>query len=240
MHDDREAQAETMSDGPDTKSDGTDEAGSRRLAHSVYRRLEDMIFSGQLKGGSVLTERKLAEALDVSRTPLRDALLMLEGEGLLKRRSPRYLEVHQMTVPEYMQILNIRRLLEPEAARLCVGRVDAGLFAQLHKRLAALLSQDTASSELRSGESAEIDKTVHEAIADGSGNPLMAGMIRDLRRRTRIFDLGRMPERAKAVYQEHLDIVVAVEIGDPHAASDAMTRHIDNVKTAVLRHITSI
>lgn len=240
MHDDREAQAEPMSDVPDAKSDGPDEAGSRRLAHSVYRRLEDMIFSGQLKGGSVLTERKLAEALDVSRTPLRDALLMLEGEGLLKRRSPRYLEVHQMTVPEFMQILNIRRLLEPEAARLCVGRVDAGLFAQLHKRLAGLLSQDTASPELRSGESAEIDKTVHEAIADGSGNPLMAGMIRDLRRRTRIFDLGRMPERAKAVYQEHLDIVVAVEIGDPHAASDAMTRHIDNVKTAVLRHITSI
>jgi DNA-binding GntR family transcriptional regulator len=240
MHDDREAQAEPMSDGPDAKSDGPDEAGSRRLAHSVYRRLEDMIFSGQLKGGSVLTERKLAEALDVSRTPLRDALLMLEGEGLLKRRSPRYLEVHQMTVPEFMQILNIRRLLEPEAARLCVGRVDAGLFAHLHKRLATLLSEDSTASELRSGESAEIDKTVHEAIADGSGNPLMAGMIRDLRRRTRIFDLGRMPERAKAVYQEHLDIVVAVEIGDPHAASDAMTRHIDNVKTAVLRHITSI
>lgn len=238
IHDDREA--ETVSDGPDAKSDGPDEAGSRRLAHSVYRRLEDMIFSGQLKGGSVLTERKLAEALDVSRTPLRDALLMLESEGLLKRRSPRYLEVHQMTVPEFMQILNIRRLLEPEAARLCIGRVDTGLFAQLHGRLAALLSEDAAAAELRPGESAEIDKTVHEAIADGSGNPLMAGMIRDLRRRTRIFDIGRMPERAKAVHQEHLDIVVAVEIGDPHAASDAMTRHIDNVKTAVLRHITSI
>jgi DNA-binding GntR family transcriptional regulator len=145
-----------------------------------------------------------------------------------------------MTVPEFMQILNIRRLLEPEAARLCVGRVDTGLFGQLHKRLAALLSQDATASELQSGESVEIDKAVHEAIADGSGNPLMAEMIRDLRRRTRIFDLGRMPERAKAVYQEHLDIVVAVEIGDPHAASDAMTRHIDNVKIAVLRHITSI
>ena len=84
--------------------DPADESGSRRLAHSVYRRLEDMIFSGQLRGGSVLTERKLAEALDVSRTPLRDALLMLEGEGLLKRRSPRYLEVKQMSVAEYMQI----------------------------------------------------------------------------------------------------------------------------------------
>jgi DNA-binding GntR family transcriptional regulator len=144
-----------------------------------------------------------------------------------------------MTVPEFMQILNIRRLLEPEAARLCIGRVDLAAFGQLHKRLSALL-QDPAPPDLPSGESVEIDRAVHEAIADGSGNPLMAQMIRDLRRRTRIFDLGRMPERARAVYQEHLDIVVAVEIGDPHAASDAMTRHIDNVKTAVIRHISAI
>ena len=197
-----------------------------------------MIFSGQLRGGSVLTERKLAEALDVSRTPLRDALLMLEGEGLLKRRSPRYLEVKQMSVAEYMQILNIRRLLEPEAARLSIGRVDAAELARLHRQLAGLLADDAVG--LESGQSTAMDNAVHEAIADGSGNPLMAGMIRDLRRRTRIFDLGRMPERAQAVYQEHLNIVVAIEIGDPHGAAEEMTRHIDNVKSAVLNHIATI
>ncbi len=219
------------------RSDG-DETGSRRLAHSVYRRLEDMIFSGQLRGGSVLTERKLAEALAVSRTPLRDALLMLEGEGLLKRRSPRLLEVREMTVQEYMQVLNVRRLLEPEAARLCIGRIDPDQFRKLRKTLARLLEPD--APPLPPEESASLDEAVHGAIAEGSGNPLMAGMIRDLRRRTRIFDLGRMPERALAVYREHLDIVMAVEIGDPHAAADAMTRHIDNVKTCVLRHVAAI
>lgn len=215
-----------------------DEAGSRRLAHSVYRRLEDMIFSGQLRGGSVLTERKLAEALAVSRTPLRDALLMLEGEGLLKRRSPRMLEVREMTVQEYMQVLNVRRLLEPEAARLCIGRVDIAQFRVLRQRLAGLL--DDGAPPLAPEDAATIDEAVHGTIAEGSGNPLMAGMIRDLRRRTRIFDLGRMPERARAVYREHLDIVMAVEIGDPHAAADAMTRHLDNVKTCVLQHIATI
>lgn len=229
--------AEFAGDDPDPRTDA-DEAGSRRLAHSVYRRLEDMIFSGQLRGGNLLTERKLADALAVSRTPLRDALLMLESEGLLKRRSPRMLEVREMTVQEFMQVLNIRRLLEPEAARLCIGRVDAAAFHALRQRLSALLGEDAVV--LAPGESAVIDEAVHGAIADGSGNPLMAGMIRDLRRRTRIFDLGRMPERAQAVYREHLDIVAAVEIGDPHAAADAMTRHIDNVKTAVLRHVATI
>ena len=68
--------------------DPADEVGSRRLAHSVYPRLEDMIFSGQLRGGSVLTERKLAEALDVSRTPLRDALLMLKVKACSSGAAP--------------------------------------------------------------------------------------------------------------------------------------------------------
>ena len=228
---------ETEGEDDEARSEA-DDAGSRRLAHSVYRRLEDMIFSGQLRGGTVLTERKLAEALAVSRTPLRDALLMLESEGLLKRRSPRMLEVREMTVPEFMQVLNIRRLLEPEAARLCVGRVDTAVFRALRQRLAALVPDD--APVLPPADSAAIDEVVHGAIADGSGNPLMAGMIRDLRRRTRIFDLGRMPQRAKAVYREHLDIVTAVEIGDPHAAADAMVRHIDNVKSCVLQHIATI
>lgn len=229
-----------MKDDEQAETNGaeTEDGGSRRLAHSVYRRLEDMIFSGQLRGGSVLNERKLAEALDVSRTPLRDALLMLESEGLLKRRSPRHLEVGKMSVAEYMQILNIRRLLEPEAARLCVGRADGKVLAGLRQRLALLLA--SSGADLQPGESVAIDDAVHETIADASGNPLIAQMIRDLRRRTRIFDLGRMPERALAVYQEHLDIVTAAELGDPHATADAMLRHIDNVKTAVLRHIATI
>ena len=219
------------------KRENLDETGSRRLAHSVCHQLEDMIFSGRLRGGDVLTERMLADACDGSRTPLRDALLMLEADGLLHRRSPRHLEVSEMSVQEFMQILNIRRLLEPEAARLCVGRADSDVLAGLRRRLSALLAD---KAHLQPGEAASIDNAVHQVIADSSGNPLMAGMIRDLRRRTRIFNLGRMPERAEAVYQEHLDIVVAVEVGDGYAAAEAMIRHIDNVKSAVLRHIATV
>ncbi|MCS0502790.1 GntR family transcriptional regulator [Ancylobacter mangrovi] len=218
-----------------------DEAAPRRLAHEVHRRLEDMIFSGRLRGGEVLTERRLADALEVSRTPLRDALLMLESEGLLKRRGTRYLEVRQMTVPEFMQVLNIRRLLEPEAARLCIGRADLARLRELRERLEELVA-DGASG--RNGEdpeaSAAIDAAMHDEIAAASGNPLMANMIRDLRRRTRIFDLGRMPDRAVAVYREHIEIIAAVEKGDADAAAGAMVRHIDNVKACIIRHLSTI
>ncbi|WP_102960087.1 GntR family transcriptional regulator [Mangrovicella endophytica] len=225
-----------------TKPDSLlDDGEPRRLARSVHRRLEDMIFSGQLKSGEVLTERRLADVLEVSRTPLRDALLMLESDGLLRRRGPRYLEVREMTVPEYMQILNIRRLLEPEAARLAIGRIDATVLGSLREELSARLSvTDEDSSDRQSEDSLRIDALVHESIADAAGNPLMAQMIHDLRKRTRIFNLGRMPQRADAVHREHLEIVVALEMGDPHAASEAMLRHIDAVKASIIRHIALV
>ncbi|SHO67699.1 DNA-binding transcriptional regulator, GntR family [Pseudoxanthobacter soli DSM 19599] len=214
---------------------------SRRLAHSVHRRLEDMIFTGKLHGGEVITERRLAEALEVSRTPLRDALLMLESEGLLKRRGTRYLEVRQMTVPEYMQILNIRRLLEPEAVRLSVGRIDRALLADVRAELEAVLSQVAPDGKLADPEvGLRADTRLHDVVADAAGNPLMASMIRDLRRRTRIFDLGRMPDRAAAACQEHLDIVAALEADDGAAAAAAMVNHIDAVKASIIRHLSSI
>ncbi|QIB33565.1 GntR family transcriptional regulator [Ancylobacter pratisalsi] len=218
-----------------------DEAAPRRLAREVHRRLEDMIFSGRLRGGEVLTERRLADALDVSRTPLRDALLMLESEGLLKRRGTRYLEVRQMTVPEYMQVLNIRRLLEPEAARLCIGRIDLSRLEGLRRQLEALTAGgENGHTAEDAASSAAIDDAMHGEIAMAAGNPLMANMIRDLRRRTRIFDLGRMPNRAGAVYREHIDIIAAIERGDAGEAGAAMVRHIDNVKASIIRHLSTI
>jgi DNA-binding GntR family transcriptional regulator len=223
------------------KGDAADPAEPRRLARNVHRRLEDMIFSGHLRGGELLTERRLADMLEVSRTPLRDALLILEADGLLKRRGARYLEVPEMTVPEYMQILNIRRLLEPEAARLCIGRIDLAVVLALRSELSARITRpEEEAQDIVADNSLRIDALVHDTIADASGNPLMAAMIRDLRKRTRIFNIGRMPQRAEAVHQEHLDIVVAVEMGDPHAASEAMIRHIDNVKASIIRHISVI
>ncbi len=224
-----------------TNAPVAEEAAPRRLAHEVHRRLEDMIFSGKLRSGEVLTERRLAEALEVSRTPLRDALLMLENEGLLKRRGARYLEVRQMTVPEYMQVLNVRRLLEPEAARLCIGRIDLRRLAELRIRLEAMIVARRDSTAIEDPEtSVAVDTAMHDDIAAAAGNPIMANMIRDLRRRTRIFNIGRMPDRAAAVYREHVDIIVAIEIGDPHAASAAMVRHIDNVKASIIRHLSTI
>src|SRR5215218_4696849 len=90
-------------------------ASPKSLSERAYCRLRDMILMGQLAPNTSLQERRLAEALNISRTPIREALSRLESEGLV---------VRQWTVQEYIEILNVRRLLEMEAAGLAAaGRV---------------------------------------------------------------------------------------------------------------------
>src|SRR4051794_27241584 len=96
-----------------TSSSTTQDAS---LAVSAYGQLRNMMLSGAIGGGQVIQERRLAEQLGLSRTPLREALGRLEGEGLL-RRDGRYLFSLSVSVPEVMEILAVRRLmrLRPKA-----------------------------------------------------------------------------------------------------------------------------
>ena len=90
----------------------------KRLALHAYEQVLDLIMQGVVKPGSLIQERRLADHLQMSRTPLRDGLLMLEAEGLLVRQGARGLQVRAMHVEDFVNTLAIRRLLEPEAARI--------------------------------------------------------------------------------------------------------------------------
>ena len=84
------------------------------------------------------------------------------------------------------------------------------------------------------------DRDFHAAIAQASGNPVLSTTIADLRKRTAMFRLGRLPERRDQVCDEHLAIVGALERGDGEAARQAMQTHIDNVRAHLLQRLTAI
>ena len=97
----------------------------KSLSDQAYERLLDMLLAGELAAGDILQERRLAEALAISRTPVREALSRLESDGLLTRLRGRLLTVRQFTAAEFMDALNVRKLLELEAASLAAGHVSA-------------------------------------------------------------------------------------------------------------------
>ena len=211
----------------------------KRLALQAYEQILNLILSGAAQPGAMVTERRLAETLNMSRTPIRDALLMLEGEGLLIRQGSRGLQVKQMRIEDYMDALQVRLLLEPEAARLAAGHMPAAALDELEADLKTLLGHpEGGEGKPDRGSVRDVDDRLHGGIGDAAGNPQLAHIIRTLRRQTQIFDLRSMPERLDATCREHLSIVEALRDGRGDDAAQLMRDHLSHVKDSIIGRLT--
>lgn len=211
----------------------------KRLALQAYEQILNLILSGAAQPGAMVTERRLAETLNMSRTPIRDALLMLEGEGLLIRQGSRGLQVKQMRIEDYMDALQVRLLLEPEAARLAAGHMPAAALNELEADLKTLLGHpEGGEGKPDRGSVRDVDDRLHGGIGDAAGNPQLAHIIRTLRRQTQIFDLRSMPERFDATCREHLAIVSALRDGRGDDAAQLMRDHLSHVKDSIIGRLT--
>lgn len=206
----------------------------KRLALQAYEQILDLIQSKRAQPGEIVTERRLAEMLDMSRTPIRDALLMLEGEGLLIRRGTRGLQVKQIRIEDFMDALQIRSLLEPATARMAAGRIPAGDLDSLRNQLQTL----AAGGENDRMSVREVDERLHEMIARAAGNPQLEQIIRTVRRQTQMFDLRSMPERLGDTCAEHIAIVDAIASGNAEASAKAMADHLSAVRRAIVARLT--
>lgn len=205
-----------------------------KLSGVAYGALLDMILRGAIAPGELVTERQIAARLGMSRTPVREAVRRLEGEGTLERQRTGALVVRPYSMEDFLHALAVRRLLEGEAVRLAAGKISPELVSAARERIARLRRQglsDTARQD---------DRDFHAAIAEASGNPVLATAISDLRKRTAMFRLGRLPERLDQVCDEHLSILDALASGDGEAARAAVQTHIDNVRAHLLQRLTAI
>ncbi|MFD2237564.1 GntR family transcriptional regulator [Aureimonas populi] len=208
----------------------------KRLALQAYEKILDLILNGPAVPGDVVNERRIAEIVGMSRTPVRDALLMLEGEGLLLRQG-RALHVKRMRLEDYMDALQIRLLLEPTVARLAAGQVEKADTQRLREELEDILGSEPTERADRSLVRG-VDESLHGLLADVAGNAQLSAIIRTLRRQTQMFDLRSMPERLEDTCQEHLAIVDAVEAGDGERAAAAMTAHLSRVRDSIIGRLT--
>lgn len=189
-----------------------------------------MMLAGDLPAGTVLQERRLADALKISRTPVREALGRLEFEGLVTRRFNRLPTVRQLSIDEFIDILNVRKILEVEAGTLAAGHVDPARAQEVRDAV-----REFQESEHRTvAEQWEINEMVHGLVCETGGNRLLAEMARELRRRTHMFDMRRIPSRFRESQEEHLEIIDAVTKGDVERARRVLAMHIDNVKRSIV------
>lgn len=219
----------------ETTPDAADDVG-KSLGERAYDRILDQMLNGELRAGTLLQERALAEALQISRTPVREALAKLESEGLVTRHVGRLLIVREISVRELMEILHVRLMLETEAIALAASQIAPEILARARAMIEAQMSGPRPDASNHWG----VDDFLHFSIADASGNSILAGLVRDLRRRTRMFNLKRMPERFVPGCLEHLAIVEALEQRDAQAARRAMATHLENTKNSILQKLGKI
>ncbi len=204
------------------------------LSELAHKAMMGMLLSGELAPNEVVTERQIAIQLGISRTPLREAVRRLEGERFLERQRSGALVVRAMPVEEYMHILNVRRIVEGEAARLAAGRVSTLELEHLKSRIgeALKLPDDAVTPEFASS-----DRDLHALIAQASGNPVLQQVIDDLKTRTSMFKFGRLPSRRRSVCAEHLEIIEALLNADGQHAQKAMQDHVDQVRLMILARL---
>jgi DNA-binding GntR family transcriptional regulator len=215
---------------------GADASDGRSLSERAYDELLDRMLSGELPAGTLLQERPLADALRISRTPVREALTKLESEGLVTRHVGRLLIVREISVHELMQILHVRSILEVEAVALAANRISR---AQL-ETLRATFEGQMKGPIPDGGNHWGADDLLHGTICEASGNAVLTELVRGLRRRTRMFNLKRMPERFLPGCREHLAIIEALERGDEKMARRGMATHLENAKRSILNKLGKV
>jgi DNA-binding GntR family transcriptional regulator len=202
------------------------------LHDEVAAQLRERIFAGELAPGTFLDEVRLAEQLNISRTPLREALKVLTAEGLVRHEPRRGCFVNEVTEQDLDEIFPVIALLEGRCAFEAAQHAsDADLQAleELHQKLAR------HAKAKRINEYYETNFAIHEAIIALAGNRWLASVIGDLRKIVKLARLQQLhaPGRLEQSLAEHLAVFAALKARDAEGAEAAMRTHLQRQRGAL-------
>jgi DNA-binding GntR family transcriptional regulator len=203
------------------------------LAGRALDALRAAIVDGRLQAGERYSVARLAERLEVSRTPVREALLVLERQGVVRFERNRGVRVLETTAHDLEEVFALRLLLEVPATRRACGLLEAAELAALDRELAAM---ERLAAEGDEGAFMAHDKRFHEIILRASGNRRLATIVsqlRDLVRFRGASTVGRSRD-LQAILAEHVVIRDALEARDAPAAAGAMRAHLLNTGRLLL------
>ena len=203
------------------------------LTRLAYQRLRDSILSGQLRPGEIYNEMALAQEMGVSRTPVREALLELSSQGLVTFIPRKGVQVNYFDDHDVEEVFELRKLIELAAVEKAVARAGAAELGKLD--LAFRRSREAA--EKRDLEAfLQADRHFHNQLVEISGNGRMHAILANLRDLIHVMSLEAVnrPERMDEVVGEHTDIVDSLLARDSARAREALSRHLDLSKKAVL------
>lgn len=206
---------------------GTEDSGpvmARQTAHEYVRRVvRRSILNGELASGTRLVQSELAATLDVSTTPVREALRDLASEGLVELDPHRGAVVAELDDEELRDIYEIRLLLEPMAMRQAIPQISDSLLESL-RHLHESMVEDPQGVDW-----VDRNRVFHLAVYETVVSPRLASIIRNLQDAS-VMHIGQSiaqnPSLREKANEEHARILEALEQRDPDAAVEALEHHL--------------
>jgi DNA-binding GntR family transcriptional regulator len=203
--------------------------------------LTRMVLTQQLHPGQKIPMDAIAERIGASRTPVREALRLLETEGLVASLTNRGFIVRRLEPEETEHLYQARCCMEGYLARDAFKKRDKPFLAEL-RALHRIYAQVLGGSSDRRRLGMLVDKAFHLRIAEQAGNPCLASQLANIFDRlilTRPIE-GFPVNRMAIAVREHAEIVAAFESGTAKSAGDALLRNIEKGSSAIVKHLRSL
>lgn len=213
---------------------------SRTASAAATELIRAAIVDGRLAPGQRLKEVQLARELGISRTPIREALLLLQAEGLVDASPNRGSTVRAYDVGELEDVYELRAVLEGHAARRAAARITPEALLELRgscERFELIVAD--AGAPDRVTELVNENALFHEMILDACGSHRLSGMVRQLILTPLVYKsyIWYSPEQARLSFHAHEQLVKALEQRDAERADALMREHVFQARDVLLGHL---
>ena len=202
------------------------------LRDVVFNTLREAILKGELKPGERLMELQLAAKLGVSRTPIREAIRMLEQEGLAVTIPRRGAEVAKMTEKDMQDVLQVREVLDELAASVACELITVEELKQLEQ---AMEDFEIATNTKDIKRIADTDMMFHDIIYHATRNPKLVNILNNLREQMYRYRVEYLKDEANypILLKEHREILKGFQEKNKNLVTESMRTHVINQATAV-------
>lgn len=221
-----------MATWPIKNLDGAKTINSETYTMQTYNFLRSAILTHDLKENEIYSQDQVSAMLNISRTPVREALLALQKEGYIRFLRGRGFEVVSFDDRDLKDIFEVRLIVETAAAGMAAKRATEQHLDILKRNVEIQQTYATSTEQQTIQNYLQLDDEFHRQILEASGNQRLLKVTEDMRNqlvRTG-YEILQFGENGLVIYNEHQIILKAIEERNFSAAEQAMASHINNTQ----------